>query len=183
MSAIERDANPAIDQELLGLSERIGTLLRERGWTCGTAESCTGGGIAHALTSIPGSSDYVQGGIVAYSNEIKQKLLDVSPDTLRNVGAVSAECGREMVLGVRRALDVDLGLSSTGIAGPGGATTRKPVGLVYIGVATSEQIEVRELHLTGDRQSIMRAAVIAALELSLAVLLNGADAGAPETGA
>lgn len=80
-------------------------------------------------------------------------------------------------------MDVDLGISSTGIAGPGGATARKPVGLVYIGVATPEQVEVRELHLTGDRQTIMRAGVIAALELTLAVLLNGADAGAPETGA
>lgn len=175
----------AIDTEMLRLSGQIGVLLRERGLTCGTAESCTGGGIAFALTSVAGSSEYVQGGIVAYSNVVKMRQLNVAPDTLERVGAVSADCGREMATGVRAALGVDVGISSTGIAGPGGATARKPVGLVYIGVATERDVAVQELHLTGDRQSIMRAAAMAALELTMDTLMNGdaAHAGAPETGA
>jgi len=182
--AIHDTANAnAIDEHLFRLSEHIGDLLRQRGWSCGTAESCTGGGIALTLTTVPGSSDYVQGGIVAYSNEIKMRHLAVSRETLQRVGAVSVECGREMALGVRSALGVDVGISSTGIAGPGGSTARKPVGLVYIGVATERHVEVRELRFAGDRQTIMRAAATAALELTVEMLTNGAADGAPETGA
>lgn len=158
----------------LNLSEELGHKLRARGWTCATAESCTGGGVALGITSIPGSSDYMVGGIVAYSNEVKISALDVSPDTLTRVGAVSAECAGEMATGVRARFGVDIGISTTGIAGPGGATSRKPVGLVYIAVGTPYRIEVRELRLSGDRGTIMRDSAKAALEL--AVTMIGAEA-------
>jgi PncC family amidohydrolase len=151
----------------LRLAEEAGTLLRARGWTCGTAESCTGGTIAGWITAISGSSDYFQGGIVAYSNDVKQRLLGVSPQTLARVGAVSAECAGEMARGARETLGVDLAISSTGIAGPLGATARKPVGLVYIAVATPDGEQVRELRLDGDRLSIITAATRAALGLAV----------------
>ena len=182
MSDSDRAVHIPIDSELLGISERVGSMLRARSWTCATAESCTGGGIALALTSIAGSSDYVEGGIVAYSNEVKARHLGVSEATLASVGAVSEACGREMADGIRRTLGVDVGISSTGIAGPGGATARKPVGLVYVGVATPDDTIVRELHLSGDRQSIMRDAVVAALQLVETILSDGA-CHAPESGA
>lgn len=158
-------------------SEELGQRLRARGWSCATAESCTGGGIAGLLTAIAGSSDYVAGGIVAYSNPVKARLLGVSEETLCRVGAVSAECAAEMLLGARAALGADVALCSTGIAGPGGATARKPVGLVYIGVATPTRSEVRELHLSGDRLAVINGAIVAALDLALEMV--GADA--PET--
>lgn len=155
-------------------ASELGDRLRGRGWTCGTAESCTGGGIALAITSIAGSSDYMLGGIVAYSNDAKVGQLGVRQATLDSVGAVSAECGLEMARGVRQALGVDVGISSTGIAGPGGATARKPVGLVYISVATPVSEQVWELRLSGDRLTIMREAADTALAFTLQML--GADA-------
>ena len=151
----------------MALSQAFGERCRQNGWTCATAESCTGGGIAHLLTLTAGASDYLQGGIIAYSNEVKQELLGVTTYTLDTRGAVSAECAAEMAQGVLARLGVDLALSSTGIAGPGGATARKPVGLVYIGVATAGQVATRELRLSGDRRAIMDAATLAAVELAL----------------
>jgi PncC family amidohydrolase len=139
-----------------------------------TAESCTGGGIAHAITSIAGSSDYMQGGIVAYSNDIKHQHLGVRSETLASVGAVSEQCAREMARGVRERMGADIGISSTGIAGPGGATNRKPVGLVYIAAASETGELVLELRLNGDRLSIMQDAIREALQLTL--MLVGADA-------
>ena len=119
------------------------------------------------LTAISGSSDYVSGGIVAYSNPVKARLLHVSEETLRRVGAVSSECAAEMLRGARAVFDAELALCSTGIAGPGGATYRKPVGLVYIGVATPEREVVRELRLKGDRLAVIHGAIVAALDLAL----------------
>jgi PncC family amidohydrolase len=173
------DDQSLIPDDLHSLSERLGNLLRDRGWRCATAESCTGGGIALGITSIAGSSDYMQGGIVAYSNEIKRSLLNVSQTTLDSVGAVSEACAREMASGVRKTIGTELGISSTGIAGPGGATARKPVGLVYIAVSMPEVVEVRELRLSGDRQHIMRESARMALELALSTIGDGAKA--PET--
>jgi len=149
------------------LSQELGVRLRERGWKLATAESCTGGKIAHVVTSLAGSSDYFQGGIVSYSNDAKAELLGVKRETLARVGAVSRECAAEMARGARAALHAEVGVSSTGIAGPGGATARKPVGLVYIGVATPEGEEVRELRLDGDRLAVIDAATSAALALVL----------------
>ncbi|MFT4037044.1 MAG: CinA family protein [Thermomicrobiales bacterium] len=141
--------------------------------TVATAESCTGGNVAAALTSVAGSSDYVQGGIVSYSNEVKANLLGVSRQTLATRGAVSAECAREMAEGARRIFGTDLAVSTTGIAGPGGATTRKPVGLVYIAVAGPEGVAATEHHFPGDRAAVTLAATQQALALLLAAIKRG----------
>lgn len=154
-------------QRALELSAELGGLLREREWHCASAESCTGGLIANSITSLAGSSDYFPGGVIAYSNQAKTTLLGVSPDTLEGVGAVSRECAVAMAQGAQQVFDAHLGISSTGIAGPGGATDRKPVGLVYVAVATLERAEVRELRLDGDRLQNIRASTVAALELAL----------------
>ena len=150
----------------LARSLALGQALRQRGWTCATAESCTGGGIASEIVALAGSSDYFLGGIVAYSNAAKLSLLGVQEATLARVGAVSAECASEMALGARHALQADVGVSSTGIAGPGGATERKPVGLVYIAVSTPRTTVVRKLQLDGDRQAVIGSAIEAALQLA-----------------
>lgn len=131
--------------------------------TLATAESCTGGNVAARITSIAGSSDYFLGGIVSYSNDAKANLLGVSRETLETRGAVSAECAREMAEGARRALGADLAVSTTGIAGPGGATERKPVGLVYIAVAGPDGTRSEEFHFPGGRAVVTDAATEAAL--------------------
>jgi PncC family amidohydrolase len=128
-----------------------------------TAESCTGGNVAGRLTSIAGSSEYFLGGIVAYSNGAKQSLLGVSAETLATRGAVSAECAREMAEGVRRAFESDIAVSTTGIAGPGGATPRKPVGLVYLALAGPDGTTMEEFHFPGGRALVTEAATEAAL--------------------
>jgi PncC family amidohydrolase len=112
--------------------ELIGLLLRHRGATVVTAESCTGGLIGNLLTNVSGSSDYFLGGVIAYSNEVKRNVLGVREETLATLGAVSAETAIEMAHGARRLLGADYVLSVTGIAGPAGGTAEKPVGLVYI---------------------------------------------------
>lgn len=154
----------------LQLSAQLGQLLRGRGWTCASAESCTGGLIGSWITSLSGSSDYFSGGIIAYSNSAKTSLLGVEQRTLDEVGAVSSECALEMAQGARRALNAEVGISSTGIAGPGGATARKPVGLIYVAVAIPDHAEVRELQLDGDRLENIHASAVAALELALHLL-------------
>jgi PncC family amidohydrolase len=135
--------------------------------TLATAESCTGGNVAARLTSIAGSSEYVLGGIVAYSNEAKASLLGVSQETLATRGAVSAECAREMAEGARRAFGAALAVSTTGIAGPGGATARKSVGLVYIALAGPDGIAVEEFHFPGGRRTVTDSATDAALLMLL----------------
>jgi PncC family amidohydrolase len=135
--------------------------------TVATAESCTGGGVAAALTSLAGSSDYVMGGIVSYSNAAKANLLGVPQEILETRGAVSPECARAMAEGARRALGTDLAVSTTGIAGPGGGTARKPVGLVYIAVADHDGAAAVEHHFTGDRAAVTSAACVAALTMLL----------------
>lgn len=157
----------ATDRHALELSAELGQLLRELGWNCATAESCTGGLIGSWITSLTGSSDYFPGGIIAYSNGAKTALLGVSQRTLDEVGAVSGECALEMANGARQAFNAQLGISSTGIAGPGGATARKPVGLIYVAAATPDRSEVRELRLDGDRLRNIHDSAVAALELAL----------------
>jgi PncC family amidohydrolase len=142
---------------------RIGPLLRERGLTIATAESCTGGLIASLLTDVSGSSDYLRGGVVAYANEVKQGLLGVRAETLASVGAVSRETAIQMAHGVRRMLDVDYALAVTGIAGPTGGTPEKPVGLVYIALA-GPGVERCERHVwdrdrVGNKQLTARRAL------------------------
>jgi PncC family amidohydrolase len=147
------------------LLEDIGTLLQKKGWTISTAESCTGGLIGHLLTSIPGSSNYFVGGVIAYSNEIKTHLLSVSPQTLKKFGAVSKETVREMAHGVKNLLKTDVGISTSGIAGPTGGTEEKPIGTVALGVDIPEKIITNIVHLRGERKEIKEMAGIRVLEI------------------
>ncbi|NLW07534.1 MAG: competence/damage-inducible protein A [Clostridia bacterium] len=143
----------------------IGTSLAERGLTIATAESCSGGLLSNRLTNIPGSSAYFLGGLVTYSNEAKVKLLGVQPQTLAAHGAVSPETAAAMARGVRQALAADIGLGITGIAGPGGGSPAKPVGLVYIGLDFKDQVEVRREFFYGRRENIKYQATQSALYL------------------
>jgi PncC family amidohydrolase len=122
------------------LEERIGELLKSKNLSLSTAESCTGGSIAALVTSVPGSSEYFNGGIVAYSNEVKMSLLHVSAETLEKYGAVSRETVIEMVKGAMKALKTDCAVATSGIAGPGGGTAEKPVGTVWIAAAYKSEI-------------------------------------------
>ena len=147
------------------LEEIVGRLLTEQGLTIAVAESCTGGLIAHQLTNVPGSSAYFIGGVVAYSNEVKERVLGVSSEILSLYGAVSEECAREMARGARCLFGADVAISSTGIAGPTGGTPEKPVGLVYVALATPD-LERCERHLwQGDRLENKLQTSEAALEM------------------
>ena len=142
-------------------------LKRLEGRTLCTAESCTGGGIGAALTAIPGSSAVYKGGIISYTNEIKQKLLGVNPILLKNLGAVSAPIAEAMALGARNALNADIAVSVTGLAGPGGDDRGNPVGLVFIGYADEKRITSRRFVFSGNREEVRRQAVEEALKLIL----------------
>ncbi len=150
------------------LAGRLIAACRAAGVRLATAESCTGGLLGAALTAVPGASAVYEGGVVCYQNRVKEALLGVSPGMLRRVGAVSADCAREMAAGARRALGADLALATTGIAGPGGATAGKPVGLVYVGVAwgAGETLAV-ENRFSGDRGAVRAQTVRKALEAAL----------------
>jgi PncC family amidohydrolase len=147
------------------LEQIVGQLLTEQGLTIAVAESCTGGLIAHQLTNVPGSSTYFVGGVVAYSNQVKERVLGVSGETLSAYGAVSEECAREMARGARRIFGTDVAISSTGIAGPTGGTPQKPLGLVYVTLA-AQDFERCERHFwRGDRLENKRQTSEAALEM------------------
>ena len=147
------------------LEELIGRLLLDRGWTLATAESCTGGGIGARITAVSGSSAYYLGGVIAYHNDVKENRLGVSIETLETVGAVSRETAEQMAHGARDIGGASVGLSVTGIAGPTGGTEEKPVGTVYIGVASDRRTEVRHFVFAGDRQSVRSQSENAALAL------------------
>ena len=150
--------------------EMVGLRLGERGWTAATAESCSGGLIAHRLTNVAGASAYFHGGIVAYANSVKESMLGVSGDTLRDSGAVSESVAREMAEGARRRLGVDVAVAVTGIAGPGGGTAEKPVGLVHMAVAGPAGTRAEHRVFAGDRDAIKRQTADRALELLLEYL-------------
>lgn len=157
------------------LETKVGELLLEKGWTVGTAESCTGGLVLHRLTNVAGSSAYVLGGVVAYSNAIKQSLLRVRHGTLIAYGAVSEQVALEMAQGARALLGVDVAVSVTGIAGPGGGTAEKPVGLTYIALVGPEQLQIVERHVwDGDREANKAASAEAVLLLLRRALSGGA---------
>lgn len=134
-------------------------------FTIATAESCTGGDVARRITRIGGSSAYFIGGVVAYANDVKRQVLGVPEDILANPGAVSEPCAQAMAEGVRALLGTDLAVSTTGIAGPEGGTARKPVGLVYIALASAGGTIVEEHHFAGDREAVIDAATEQALTL------------------
>lgn len=152
-------------KKLRNLLEDTGNLLRKKGWTISATESCTGGLISAYLTSIPGSSDYFKGGIIAYSNEVKTHILSVSPQTIEKFGAVSEETVGEMARGVKKLLKTEVGISCSGIAGPGGGTEKKPVGTVALGVDIPKKIITNIVHLEGDRNNIRKLSVIRVLEI------------------
>ena len=147
------------------LAKIVGDTLRERGLALALAESCTGGLLAQRLTSIPGSSEFFLGGVVTYANSAKMKHLGVSAETLEAFGAVSEQCAREMARGALRAFDADVALSITGIAGPGGGSEEKPVGTVWIGIATLDNVDARKFRFGGDRAEIRTRSSQAALAL------------------
>lgn len=152
---------------LQSISRQLGEALRARGLTIATAESCTGGALAAALTAVAGSSDYFPGGVVAYSNRVKHTLLGVPWEILNGDGAVSAACASALARGARERLGVDLALATTGIAGPSGAEPGKPVGLVYLALAHARGVECRRHRFGGDRAAVIAAATQAALTLAL----------------
>jgi nicotinamide-nucleotide amidase len=151
---------------------------RELGWSFATAESCTGGLVAAGLTAIPGSTDVVVGGIVAYANELKTAELGVSSELLEEHGAVSAEVAEAMARGARRRLGVDVAVSVTGIAGPGGGSEEKPVGLVYFHAETPDASKGGFFNFPGDRDSIRRRAVVGSLHLVRRLLEQNRDEAA-----
>lgn len=140
------------------LEEKIGKVLEAKKLSLSTAESCTGGGIAALITSVPGSSDYFKGGIVAYSNEVKMSLLDVSAETLEMCGAVSRETVVEMAKGAMKRLKTDCAIATSGIAGPGGGTPEKPVGTIWIAVAyKSEIVTLKQIGDSGRTENTQKA--------------------------
>src|SRR4051812_29780179 len=145
-------AHPAVaESQSEAMDAGIGTLLLERGLSITTAESCTGGLVAARITSVSGSSAYFPGGIVSYSNDAKHRLLGVPTLMLERYGAVSVDVALAMARGVRRKMGADIGVATTGIAGPGGATPTKPVGLVYVALAADGVERCRRYVWRGDR--------------------------------
>jgi nicotinamide-nucleotide amidase len=150
-------------------------LCRTRGWSLGTAESCTGGLVSARLTSVPGSSDVFAGGVVAYANAVKEAELGVPEETLAAHGAVSAQTAAAMAAGVRARLGVDVGIAVTGIAGPDGGTPEKPVGLVYLHADTPDGGRGLEFSFPSDRETVRRRATVAALHLVRRLLSQDRD--------
>ena len=145
------------------LAQELVSRLSERGNTLATAESCTGGLIAHLVTNVPGSSQVFMGSCVVYSNDAKRNLLDVSSGILEGPGAVSEECVLAMAEAIRRRFDCDYGLAVSGIAGPGGATETKPVGTVWIGVGSKQLQNIQIFRFKGNREQIIELSSICAL--------------------
>ncbi len=154
--------------DLALLAARLQAAALERGITVGTAESCTGGLVGHVLTSIPGSSDYYLGGVVSYSDELKMGLLGVPAEMLERHGAVSAQVAAAMAEGAREHLGCGYAVSVTGVAGPGGGSEAKPVGLTYVAAAGPTGHDVRRHRWDGDRASNKELSAAAAVELLLA---------------
>lgn len=183
---LEKELNPYFDKMLLlvkeylvsdedkKMEEVIGTILSQQHKTLGTAESCTGGFIAHLLTSVPGSSVYFKGTIVSYANEVKKDVLDVQQETLDTHGAVSEETVIQMATGVRQKLNTDYALATSGIMGPDGGTDEKPVGTVWIAVANAEKTETLKLNLRFGRGRNIEMTALQALNfLRKFMLANG----------
>lgn len=138
-----------------------------KGKTLVTAESCTGGGIGSALTAVPGSSEVYKGGIICYTNWVKQNVLDVDPELLARKGAVSAPVAEAMAYGARKALKSDVSVSVTGLAGPGGDDFGNPVGTVYIGYSDNKNTICKRFQFDGNREEVRKQAVVESLKLIL----------------
>lgn len=151
----------------------VGELLTKRGLKLVTAESCTGGLIGHLITNVAGSSTYYLGGVTAYANEAKARLLGVRWETIEKYGAVSSETVIEMARGIRTALEADIGISVSGIAGPGGGSPEKPVGTVWIGLSSQREEYSRHYLWSGDRLAIKQQSAQASLSLLVEYLQRG----------
>lgn len=151
-------------------AEKLVRALAEKKMTCATAESCTGGGVGCAITGVSGSSAVFLGGVISYGNSVKRDVLGVPEEVLATKGAVSPECAAAMAKGARRLLNADLAVSLTGIAGPGGGTAEKPVGLVWFGLASPSGVITETKLFSGGRSAVRSAAV----EHALGLLLNAA---------
>jgi len=152
------------------LVNKLSDELKKQKRTIATAESCTGGLLAHTLTNISGSSEYFDSGVISYSNKAKQDLLDVPLQLLKQYGAVSKEVAVSMAKGIRQRASVDYGLATTGIAGPTGGTRDKPVGLVFIAIATKDDVIAKHFLFSGDRLANKESTVTAVLEFLLEIL-------------
>jgi len=148
-------------------AEKLVQALVENKLTCATAESCTGGGVGYAITGVSGSSAVFWGGVISYDNSVKRDVLGVPEEVLSTKGAVSPECAAAMAEGVRRLLKTDLAVSLTGIAGPGGGSAEKPVGLVWFGLASKAGTTTEQKIFPGDREAVRTAAIEHAIGLLL----------------
>lgn len=146
--------------------EKLVELLKENAFTVSTAESCTGGLVSATIINVSGASDVTCASIVTYSNDAKRKYLGVKRSTLESRGAVSKQCAKQMACGITKQTGADVGISTTGIAGPSGGTAEKPVGLVYIGCCVRGNTKVKKFIFEGDRTAIRQQAVEAALKLA-----------------
>lgn len=163
MSDIKNEFTKNNDNE--SIEFRVGKILCSRGLSVATAESCTGGMIASKLISYPGISQVFKEGVVTYSNEAKVKRLGVDKKTLKDFGAVSYETAIEMVKGICREAGTDVGIATTGIAGPGGGSHEKPVGLVYIAIKVNDKTIVKKFKFNGEREEVRREATFSALQM------------------
>jgi nicotinamide-nucleotide amidase len=171
----DRHARTLFSEDGRTVDEQVADLLRSRGWTIATAESCTGGLLAGRLTELAGSSDYVLGGLVVYSNEAKATLAGVDPALIERVGAVSVEVAEALADGARARVGADVGVGITGIAGPGGGTPEKPVGLVCFSVAGPEGLRItRSTNLPGGRADVRDRSTTVAMHLVRRLLVEGA---------
>lgn len=152
------------------IEEEVGERLRGKGLTLSTAESCTSGGVAARITSVPGSSDYFKGGIVAYANEVKEEVLGVSEKTLAQHGAVSRETVLEMANGAKRVLKTDCAVATSGIAGPGGGSRDKPVGTIWMAAICGDTVVVRKQEGDCGREKNVQKAIENVLSMLLDIL-------------
>lgn len=172
-----QDLLPLVQEYMYGYDDDslefvIGELLKKQNKKLALAESCTGGYVSHRITSIPGSSAYFSGAIVAYQDEVKIDHLNVSSDTIEKYGAVSEKTVTEMAINVKQKYNADYGLASSGIAGPGGGTVEKPVGLIWIACARGNDVETKKLNLTKDRDVNIQIASVALLTLLYKILIK-----------
>ncbi len=165
-------------QATVKLVERLQAICLDQGRSVATAESCTGGLLAKLITDAPGSSAYYRGGVVAYSNEVKSRLLGVSDEELAAHGAVSAQVARSMAVGVLRGTGADFAAAVTGVSGPGGGTAAKPAGLTYVAVADAAGATVRRFVWPGDRSANREASAQAAVEMLIERVSAGLESGA-----
>ena len=154
-----------INEKIRAASEKLGKLLKTRGLVLSTAESCTGGGIAAAITDVPGSSEWFSGAFVTYSNEWKMRQLGVASATLETYGAVSAQTVSQMLDGLLKNGGTDLGIAVSGIAGPGGGSAEKPVGTVFIGITGKGWQVIRQMLFAGDRTDVRTQTIETALSM------------------